>query len=108
MSWVLALILVFSFTAFGQNSNNVLLVDEPGKAVLRIFVNCEYKLVLKSPKDKEIKININQIGNGFFTGSHSGSFDFVASAAHFYATLQWVSWSLEAYLPILIETPKKI
>ena len=47
MSWVLALILVFSFTAFGQNSNNVLLVDEPGKAVLRIFVNCEYKLVLK-------------------------------------------------------------
>ena len=84
MGRVLALMLIFCLIIYGQNEDKMLVLDEHGKAILRIFVTCEYKLVLKNPKDKEVKIFVNQIGNGFFTGEHKTNYDFLVSASHIF------------------------
>lgn len=83
MSRILALMLIFCCVSFGQN-NKTLFVDETGQAVLRIFVTCEYKLVLKNPKDKELTIHVDQKGNGFFADNHAIYYDFVVSANHLF------------------------
>lgn len=79
---VLILWLILCSTAFGQNSNKALLVDELGKAILRTFATCEYKLILKEPKNKEVKITVTQIGNGYFVGEHNGSDHNIFTANH--------------------------
>lgn len=81
---VLTLILIFNFAALGQNSEKMFIIDETGKSILRIFVNCEYALVLKNPKDKEVNIFLNQMGNGYFAGEHGKDYDFVISASHLF------------------------
>ncbi len=68
---------------FGQNLDKIIVVDNVGRSILRIFTDCEYKLVLKNPKDKEVKINIVMIGNGFFAGEH-GNRDIVVTADHLF------------------------
>src|SRR3989344_7280235 len=84
MGRILALLLIFCPAIYGQNTNKMLVFDEQGKAILRIFVACEYKLVLKNPKDKEVKVNIKQIGNGFFAGEHNTNYDFIISVSHIF------------------------
>lgn len=81
---VLTLILILNFAALGQNSDKMLIIDETGKSILRIFVSCEYALVLKNPKNKEVNIFLNQMGNGYFAGEHGRDYDFVISASHLF------------------------
>ncbi|MEK7503231.1 MAG: hypothetical protein AAB556_02175 [Patescibacteria group bacterium] len=82
MGRILALVLIFYSLSFGQKAKNILNVDEPGKAILKTFAMCEYKLVLKDPKDKEIKIGVTQIGNSWFAGSHGEKFDYIVTVNH--------------------------
>lgn len=85
MARFLISVLLFNVIVFGQNAPNSIVVDEVGKSDLRIFVVCEYKLVLKTPKDKEVKIFITMMGNGWFAGEHNDSEDFVVSASHLFS-----------------------
>lgn len=82
MIWVLLFVLAFCVSAFGQDLDKTLLVDEPGKAILRTFATCEYKLTLKEPKEKKIKVFVIQIGNSFFVGEHKGSIHNIFTANH--------------------------
>lgn len=79
---ILTIMLIFCSLALGQNEKNVLTVDKPGKSILRMFVVCEYKLVLKEPKDKEVKIAINQLGDAYFAGEHSDNHDYIVTVDH--------------------------
>lgn len=85
MFQILALILIFSVSAFGQTGNKMLIIDKESKALLRVFVTCQYKLVLKNPKDKEITISVDQRGNGYFAGEHKTNYDFVISVSHIFS-----------------------
>lgn len=81
---VLFLLLLSNSLALGQSISKTPIVDEESKAILRVFVACKYKLVLKDPKDKEIVIFVNQIGNGFFADKHYSDYDFIISASHIF------------------------
>lgn len=62
----------------------MVLIDEHGKSILRIFTVCEYKIVLKNPKDREVKISLSLMGNGYLVGVHSDSGDLVVTANHLF------------------------
>ncbi|MEK7559823.1 MAG: hypothetical protein AAB522_00780 [Patescibacteria group bacterium] len=70
--------------AYAQNTKNTIIFDETGKSILRIYTVCEYKVILKNPVDKEVKIYTTMIGNGFFAEDHSDFGDFVVSANHLF------------------------
>ena len=59
-----------------------MMIDGESEALVRIFVNCSYTILLKSPENKEIKIAVTQMGNGFFAGEHRGDTEFIVSAGH--------------------------
>jgi hypothetical protein len=82
VGWILTLLLIFYFPIFGQNEKKILVVDEPGKSVLKMFAFCQYTLVLKEPKDKEIKISITQLGDGYFAGEHNDNRDYIVTIDH--------------------------
>lgn len=75
---------IFSSLALTQNTKNTITTDEAGRSILRLFTVCEYKIVLKNPKDKEIKISITMIGNGFFAGKHNGGEELIVTASHLF------------------------
>lgn len=81
---ILISVLLFNAVVYAQNTKNMIILDEPGRSILRIFTACEYKILLKNPKDKEIKIFTTMIGNGFFSGEHSDFRDFVITANHLF------------------------
>ena len=83
VSRILVIMLIFCSLALGQNGK-ILVLDEPGKAVVRIVAICEYKLVLKEPKNKEVKIGISQLGDGFFVGDHSDIYDYIVTVDHIF------------------------
>lgn len=85
MARFLMFVLLFNIALAGQNAPNIIVVDEVGKSDLRIFTVCEYKLVLKNPKDKEVKIFVTMMGNGWFAGEHNDSEDFIVSASHLFS-----------------------
>lgn len=84
MKKILALILIFCFSILGQNTKKMIVMDDVGRSTLRMFTICEYKIVLKDPKDKEVKISLSLLGNGYFAGEHSDSTDFVITASHLF------------------------
>ena len=64
MGRILMLCIILNICIFAQNPKDMLIVDETGKSILRIFVN--------------------QIGNGFFVEKHQIGYDFVISASHLF------------------------
>ncbi len=64
-------------------------IDKEAEALVRIFVNCNYSILLKSPANKEIKISVTKMGNGFFSGEEKidesllyGEGEAVVTASH--------------------------
>lgn len=81
---ILIYVLLFNTVVYAQNTKNMIILDESGRSILRIFTVCEYKVVLKSPVDKEVKINTTMIGNGFFVGEHSSFYELAVTANHMF------------------------
>jgi len=81
---IFILMFLFSAAILAQNTKNMVVVDDAGRSILRMLVVCEYKLVLKDPKDKEVKITLSVMGNGFFAGDHLDFSDFVVTASHLF------------------------
>jgi|SRR3989344_965882 len=78
---VILIVFSFSFVVFAGFQKQIVFDDE-APSLVRIFVGCDYSVLLKEPKDKEVKIMVQQMGNGFFAGDHKDGNEFIVTAAH--------------------------
>lgn len=72
----------FSSFAGAVGSQKGMFFDSETESIVRIFVNCSYSILLKFPQNKEIKIGVTQMGNGFFAGEHKGEDELIVTASH--------------------------